>query len=157
MTAIEVIRVRTVTQGTVPEGAQEFAAAKVRSVLRRVTRPVLAARVTLTMSADPAVARPALAQATIDVNGRVVRAQAAGRTMRDAIELMTDRLRARLRRTVRPRFALWRRGAARTPRRASHRPGQTSWPAALASCGSAECVRPPGRGPLPLGHAAPRR
>jgi len=86
--------------------AQELAIAKVRSVLRHVTRPVLSARVALTMSADPAVSRPAVAEATIDVNGRIIRAEAAGRTMRDAIELMADRLRARLRRTVRPRLAL---------------------------------------------------
>lgn len=104
MTAIEAIAVRTGTHGAVPESAQELAVAKVRSVLRHMTRPVLAARVTLTMSADPAVSRPAAARATIDVNGRIIRAEAAGRTMRDAIELMADRLRARLRRTVRPRF-----------------------------------------------------
>ena len=110
MTATEAVPVRTMTHGAVPEGAQEFAVAKVRSVLGHVTRPVLSARVTLTMSADPAVARPAAVQATIDVNGRIVRAEAAGRTMRDAIELMADRLRARLRRTIRPRFALSRRG-----------------------------------------------
>lgn len=107
MTAIEAIPVRTGTHGAVPEGAQEIAVAKVRSVLRHVTRPVLSARVSLTMSADPAVARPAVAQATIDVNGRIVRVEAAGRTIRDAIELMADRLRARLRRTIRPRVALW--------------------------------------------------
>jgi len=52
---------------------------------------------------------PATAQATIDVNGRIIRAEAAGRTMHDAIELMADRLRIRLRRTVRPRFAQRRR------------------------------------------------
>lgn len=115
MTAIEAIPVRTGTHGAVPEGAQELAVAKVRSVLRHVTRPVLSARVTLTMSADPAVGRPAAAWATVDVNGRIVRAEAAGRTMRDAIELMADRLRARLRRTVRPRFALWRH--RQSPRR----------------------------------------
>jgi ribosome-associated translation inhibitor RaiA len=109
MTAIETIPVRTMTHGAVPENAQEFAVAKVRSALGHVTRPVLSARVTLTMSADPAVARPAVAQATIDVNGRIVRAEAVGRTMRDAIEHMADRLRARLRRAVRPRFALRRR------------------------------------------------
>ena len=108
MTDTEAVPVRTMTHGAVPEGAQEFAVAKVRSVLGHVRRPVLSVRVTLTMSADPAVARPAAAQATIDVNGRIVRAEAAGRTMRDAIELMADRLRARLRRAVRPRFALWR-------------------------------------------------
>jgi len=110
MTAIEAIPVRTMTHGIVPETARELAVAKVRSVLGHVTRPVLSARVTLTMSADPAVARPAAVHATIDVNGRIVRAEAAGRTMRDAIVLMADRLRARLCRTIRPRFALSRRG-----------------------------------------------
>jgi len=109
MTAIEAIPVRTMTHGAVPESARELAVAKVRSVLEHVTRPVLSARVTLTMSADPAVAHPAAAQASIDVSGRIVRAEAAGRTMRDAIELMADRLRARLHRAVRPRFALWHR------------------------------------------------
>jgi ribosome-associated translation inhibitor RaiA len=102
--------VRTMTHGAVPEKVEELAVAKVRSVLGHVTRPVLSARVTLTMSADPAVARPAVAQATIDVNGRIVQAEAAGQTARDAIELMADRLRARLRRAVRPRFALRRHG-----------------------------------------------
>ena len=110
MTDTEAVPVRTMTHGAVPEQAQEFAVAKVRSVLAHLARPVLSARVTLTMSADPAVARPAAAQATIDVNGRIVRAEAAGRTMRDAIELMADRLRARLRATIRPRFTLSRRG-----------------------------------------------
>jgi len=109
MTAIEAIPVRTMTHGAVPEAARELAVVKVRSVLRHVTGPILSIRVTLTMSADPAVARPAAAQATIDVNGRIVRAEAAGRTMRDAIELMADRLGTRLRRTIRPRFTLWRR------------------------------------------------
>ena len=108
MTATEAVPVRTMTHGAVPEEAQEFAVAKVRSVLGHVRRPVLSARVTLTMSADPAVAHPAAAQATVDVNGQIVRAEAAGRTMRDAIELMADRLRTRLRRAIRPRFALWR-------------------------------------------------
>ena len=42
----------------------------------------------------------------LDVNGRIIRVEAAGRTMRDAIELMADRLRARLRLTVRPRYSL---------------------------------------------------
>jgi len=112
MTAIEAISVRIATHGAVPEEAQELVVAKVHLALRHVTRPVLSVRVILTMSADPAVARPAAAQVTVDVNGRIVRAEAVGRTMRDAIELMADRLRARLRRTIRPRFAMWRRTLA---------------------------------------------
>jgi ribosome-associated translation inhibitor RaiA len=88
--------VRTGCRGGVPEGAGELAATKVRSLLQHVAEPVLSARVMLTMSADPAVALPASAQVTIDVNGRIIRAKAVGRTMRDAIEHMADRLRARL-------------------------------------------------------------
>jgi len=41
-----------------------------------------------------------VAHATIDVNGRVVRAEAIGPTMREAIERMANRLRIRLDRTV---------------------------------------------------------
>jgi ribosome-associated translation inhibitor RaiA len=103
MTTAEIIPVRTWTHGAVPEEAQELAVAKVRSGLRHVVRPVLSARVTLTMSADPAVTHPAVAQATVDVNGRIVRAEAAGPTMRDAIELMAHRLQFRLDRTAQGR------------------------------------------------------
>jgi ribosome-associated translation inhibitor RaiA len=110
MTTIEAVRVRTVRHGRVPEGSGELAVTKIRSVLRHVAQPVLSARVTLTMSADPAVAFPAKAQATVDVNGRIVRAQAAAETMHEAVELMTHRLRAHLDRAV--HTSLSRRKAA---------------------------------------------
>jgi ribosome-associated translation inhibitor RaiA len=100
MNANQVVPVRTGSRGRVPEGAEELAVARIRSALGHVAKPVLSARVTLVMSADPAIGLPAVAQATIDVNGRVVRAEAAGRTMHEAIEHMTDRLRVRLDRTV---------------------------------------------------------
>jgi hypothetical protein len=45
---------------------------------------------------DPAVARPAIAQANLDVNGVLVRAQVAAPTMREAIDLLQYRLRDRL-------------------------------------------------------------
>ena len=47
---------------------------------------MLFARVKLIMSADPAVERPAIAQVSVDLNGRLVRAEAAGGTMREAAE-----------------------------------------------------------------------
>src|SRR5215831_4021252 len=105
MNTNEAVPVRTGSRGEVPEGAEELAVTRIRSVLRHVARPVLSARVTLTMSADPAVAFPAAAHATIDVNGRVVRAEAAGSTMREAIERMANRLRVRLDRTVQSRVS----------------------------------------------------
>jgi Sigma 54 modulation/S30EA ribosomal protein C terminus len=94
--------------GIVPEGMAELAEKTVGSLLRHVGEPVLFARVMLMMAADPAVARPAIARATVSVNGRLVRAQTADATMRDAVHHLRDRLRIRLE-------AAWS-----PPRRASH-------------------------------------
>jgi hypothetical protein len=68
MTAIEAIPVRTMTHGTVPEGARELAVAKVRSVLRHFTWQVLSARVTLTIGLG---ALPPAAVAHLGVGPRV--------------------------------------------------------------------------------------
>ena len=101
MNAVQAVPVQVETHGRVPDGMRELAADKVGSLLRFASEPVLSARVTLAVSADPAVPRPAVAQATIDLNGRTVRAQAAGQTMRAAIEHMAARLRVRLDRSAR--------------------------------------------------------
>jgi hypothetical protein len=80
--AAETAAVRVETHGRVPRGSADLAAAMVGSLLRVAAEPGLSARVTVAVAADPAVARPAVAQATIDLNGRIVRAQAAGPTTR---------------------------------------------------------------------------
>jgi hypothetical protein len=66
-----------------------------------VPEPVLFARVRLAMSADPAVERPAVAQVNVDLNGRLIRAQAAGETVRVAIDQVCHRLRLRIQRGAR--------------------------------------------------------
>ncbi len=93
--------VQTQTRGAVPEGAVDFAVTRVSLLLRMASEPVLFARVKLIMSADPAVQRPAFAQANVDLNGRLIRAQAAGETMHAAVDLACDRLRTRLERAAR--------------------------------------------------------
>ena len=95
------VQVQAETRGAVPEDMAGFAAHRVSSLLRVASEPVLFARVKLIMSADPAVERPAIAQVSIDLNGRLVRAQAAGGTMREAVEHACDRLRIRLGRAAR--------------------------------------------------------
>ena len=95
------VQVQIETHGAVPEGMPELAITKVDSLLRLATEPVLFARVALTMAADPAVTLPAVARVNVDLNGRLVRAQAAGQTMREAVEHMASRLRARLERSAR--------------------------------------------------------
>jgi hypothetical protein len=101
MNAVQTAQVPVETYGRVPEGSADLAAATVSTVLRAAAEPVLAARVTLVVAADPAVARPAVAAATIDLSSRVARAQAAEETLRAAIEQMADRLGVRLGRAAR--------------------------------------------------------
>lgn len=107
------VRVQTETRGSVPEDAARFAAQRVSALLRVAPEPVLFARVKLTMAADPAVERPAIAQVNIDLNGRLIRAQAAGTTTREAVERACDRLRIRLEHATRNWAAI--RGGQPTP------------------------------------------
>ena len=95
------LQIQTETRGTVPEGAVSFAVQRITSLLGAASEPVLFARVELIMAADPAVERPAIARVNISLNGRLVRAQAAGVTMREAVEHACGRLRIRLERTAR--------------------------------------------------------
>jgi ribosome-associated translation inhibitor RaiA len=95
------LQVQAETRGAVPEGAISFAVQRVSSLLRAASEPVLFARVRLTMAADPAVQRPAIAQVNIDLNGRLIRARAAAETMREAVEHACDRMRIRLERVAR--------------------------------------------------------
>lgn len=83
-------------RGEVPRRIQEYAAGKIGHVARYSREPVLAAHVVLELAADPARQRPAIAEATLDVNGTPVRAKVAADRMREAIDLLEDRLRRRL-------------------------------------------------------------
>jgi hypothetical protein len=95
------VHVQTETRGDVPRFAVRLAAARVQSLLRMAPEPVLFARVTLTMAADPAVGRPATVRANVDLNGRLIHVGTAAATAREAVERMGDRLRIRLERAAR--------------------------------------------------------
>ena len=96
----ETLDVEVTTHGRLP-GAGDYARDKIGSLVRLAHRPVLSARVTLTRHRDPAVARPVVAQANLDVNGRLIRAQVSAGTAREAIDLLSDRLRRQLEHTAR--------------------------------------------------------
>jgi hypothetical protein len=95
------LRVQTVVRGRVPAWVTDYARTKTAALADRAGEPVLFARVKLTQGGDPAVPRPAVAQAALDLDGRPVRARAAAPSLREAVDLMTDRLRRRLTDTVR--------------------------------------------------------
>lgn len=122
------ITIDVTTHGRLP-GAADYARDKIGGVIRLAHRRVLHARVRLTEHSDPAVNRPVIAQANLDVDGRLVRAQVQGVNAREAIDRLAARLRQRLERTAEHSEA--RRGARpvklphewRHQSEPSHRPG----------------------------------
>lgn len=94
----EAPEIRVETRGQVPPGATEYAREKAGALTGRTREPVLFARVELTHMANPAMERPAIARADLDVNGRPARAHVAARAMTEAVDLLRDRLAARLER-----------------------------------------------------------
>jgi ribosome-associated translation inhibitor RaiA len=100
---------------SVDPDAQAYARDKIGQVARLAPGPVLLARVKLSRAPDPALDRPALAQATLDVNGRLVRAQVAARQFDEAVDLLEARLRDRLEHLHSHLRARRRRGATGEP------------------------------------------
>jgi hypothetical protein len=80
----------------VDETSVDYARERILPLVAVAGEPVLSLRLKLDMAPDPSRARPALAQATMEVNGKLVRAHVAGHTMREAIDLLEQRLRHRL-------------------------------------------------------------
>jgi len=101
MMAMQTLQVQTETHGAVSGLATAVAVRKVRSLLRIAPGPVLYARVKLTMAADPAVKWPAIAQVSLDLNGRLIRTQATGSDLHEAVSQMSGRLRLQLERAAR--------------------------------------------------------
>ncbi|WP_245668508.1 ribosome hibernation promotion factor [Nocardia xishanensis] len=85
----------------VSAAAADYAREKISAALDYAPEPLLGMRVRITGHADPAVARPIVAQANVNMNGRPVRVQVAAATTREAIDLLAARLRTRLERLAR--------------------------------------------------------
>ena len=86
----------TVRGGEVPVDSRDYAADKIGHVADYSTRPVLYAHVVLEVVGDPARTRPALAEATLDVNGAPLRAHVAAADTHEAVDLLEGRLRRQL-------------------------------------------------------------
>ena len=113
------------TDGAVHAADGDYLIQKMTAVLHQAPEPVLFARARLSVMPDPAVARPAIAQVNVDLNGRLVRAQAARETVREAIDEVADRLRERMERAARN----WQAIRGRRPLPDSHEWRHTSVPA----------------------------
>jgi ribosome-associated translation inhibitor RaiA len=88
--------VEIVNSAQVPAGLADYAREKITKLGRYTARPILHVRITLTSSSDPAVQRPVRAQASLDVNGWLLRGHAEAATPREAIDLLHAQLRRRM-------------------------------------------------------------
>ncbi|MGV0849864.1 sigma 54 modulation/S30EA ribosomal C-terminal domain-containing protein [Mycolicibacterium phlei] len=95
-------------------GAAEYARDQIAALLKQTGRPVLQARVKLTRHGEPDT-HPVIAQANLDVDGRLVRAQVEGHNVREAVDRLEARLKRRLHDVAGPREA--RRHAERRSER----------------------------------------
>ncbi|WP_056927407.1 ribosome hibernation promotion factor [Nocardioides sp. Soil805] len=92
----ESVRVEVTTRGNVGSFAGDYARERVSSALAVAHGPVLHAHVVLDWRHDPALERPAVAEAGADVDGTRLRAKASAPTMREAVDELEHRLRRRL-------------------------------------------------------------
>jgi ribosomal subunit interface protein len=90
--------IRVSVRGEIPDDAVDYARDRLVHAIARVGDPVLYSEVELDIAPDPARERPALVEATVDVNGQPVRAHVAAGEIMEAIDLMADRLARRLER-----------------------------------------------------------
>lgn len=79
-----------------PSEVADYARAKIGELGRYAHRPVSYARVRLSAHRDPAVQKPVVGQANLDVDGRLVRAQVQAATAREAVDLLEAKLRHRM-------------------------------------------------------------
>lgn len=93
------------THGDVGDRAKAYVEEKLIRVAKLAQGPILGARVVLRMETNPAIQRPAVVEATLDVNGHSVRAHVAAASMLGAVDLLEERLSRQLRQLAERRRA----------------------------------------------------
>lgn len=109
------LAVDVVVRGRVPGEAVAYARQKIARLARPAGSPVLFARVKLSHREDPAIKRPAVVEAALDVNGRLVQAHRAAHAFHEAVDLVEARLRDRLEHLAQHRHERTRRPAELPP------------------------------------------
>ena len=90
--------IELLAQGEIGTDDREYAIRKVQVLCELGHEPVLSAVVKLRLREKTALDLPAIAEASIDLNGAVIRAHAAGQTITEAVDQLDERLSRRLRR-----------------------------------------------------------
>jgi len=116
---------QVVLRGDLPEDISEYVRTRIERLGVQLDEPVFHTRVRLTREPNPAFDRPVIAQGNVILKGRLARAQVAGRSPEEAVDLLADRLQGVLsrmkrdweaRRGARPEPGQWRSDAQPTQR-----------------------------------------
>jgi ribosome-associated translation inhibitor RaiA len=110
-----VVDPEVVVRGDVSDRHVAMAVDKLRAACATPPRPILFARLLLEMEPDPALERPAVAKAGVDLSGQIVRAHVACPTMDEAIDQLVDRIRDGVRLIHERRRDLARRTGVQPP------------------------------------------
>lgn len=94
--AVLEIEFPVIAKGKVQKDEIEYARMKISKTLLHSSATVTHAAVRLTREADPARDRPSIAEATLSMKGRVIRAHVGAASMTEAIDLLDARLRRRI-------------------------------------------------------------
>jgi len=84
--------VHVAARGGVPQRARDKLERDLERLVRRPPREVISVHATLATEHDPALERPAIAKATVQLAGQAVRAHVAAATHPEAVALLVDRL-----------------------------------------------------------------
>jgi len=109
------IDVVVTARGDLEDAEKDRARRRVGALDRYVGDPVLGAHVTLTLQANPRLARPASAEAELNVNGHMIHGHVAGETMSQAIDELGHHLERQLHSYVDRRTARKRRAGGPRP------------------------------------------
>lgn len=113
---VSVPDVDVVASTEIPESVRVRAKEKLAGLAQYTREPVLHLKVRITVSHDPAVDRPVLAQGNVDLNGRMLRVQVTAVTPYEAVTQLEARMRRRLDRMARH----WEARRGRMPEPAPH-------------------------------------
>jgi len=96
------LEVQVTTDGHFAPDVPEYAQRKVRAAVRYCSHPILRASVRLVRFPDPALPRPVVASALVNVNGRPVRVQTTAASARAGLDALQHSLRTAIERLDRP-------------------------------------------------------
>lgn len=88
--------VELICRGAVPERAQTYAIERIQQAVEHLNQPCRHVRVKLTGAENPSAERPAMAEATVDLDQFLLRAHSAAATFNQAVDEVADRLAAQM-------------------------------------------------------------